>query len=141
MMNDYFTAEEKQQLEDELNSLEWTYTVTFTLPVDSPSIGDIWMLSIKACERLTKKDVAAVYCLFVCINSDERSWERPHVHGLVRTSLTPAQVKSCFHAKETWVHPFTRKHPGDWIGYVVKQAIRETQLHNMENSYATIQTR
>jgi hypothetical protein len=131
-MNDYYTPEEIEKLEQDMRKVDWTYTITPTLPVDSPSIGDMWLRNIEGVERLKKLDRDATYSLFVCVNKEEQSWKRPHSHGLIHTRLSLLKVKSCFYLKETQVKPYTKEGPGDWIRYTTTQAIRDTHLHNME---------
>lgn len=138
MENDYYTRYELEALQAELRAHTWTHTLTFTLPVDSPSMGDMWEHGTKGVERLLRKDPNAQFSIFVCVNREEEGWQRPHLHGLVNTVLEPDKVASCFYRKETLVRPYRAETKGDWIVYVTRQAIRDTHLHNMEGSYATI---
>ena len=138
MINDYYTRYELEALQAQIRGNTWTHTLTFTLPVDSPSMGDMWDHAQKGTERLLQKDRNARFSIFVCVNRDRLSCKRPHLHGLVSTVLEPKQVASCFYRKETLVLPYRADGQGDWIAYVTGQAIRDTHLHNMEGSYATI---
>jgi hypothetical protein len=132
MMSDYYKQEEIELLEKPIRSIDWSYTITPTIDVDSPSIGDVWLRCQEGVDRLLKLDKSAVYCLFVCVNKEETSWKRPHAHGLIKTRLPLSKVKACFFLKQTHIRPYTKKGPGDWIGYTTGQAIRDTQLTNME---------
>lgn len=137
-MNDYYSIDEILEQEEVIRAYEWSYTLTATLPIDSPSVGDLWMKAQEWIDNLLQHDSDALYCIAVCINKDSES-KRPHLHGLVKTIRKETIVKACF-TKNTKVKRYTPAVvpgvPPDFIRYTTEQAIRDTYLQNMEMSYA-----
>lgn len=129
-MNDYLREEERIEIEDRVRSVDdWTYTITTTLAEDDVSLAQIWMMNQKGIDRLVQNDARAVYVLFTCINRDSPR-QRPHGHGLVRTTLPLWKVQRWFWGYGARVKPVVDAE--GWLDYCTSQAIRDTTLHNIQ---------
>jgi hypothetical protein len=127
---------EISEVSEGLQNHPWNRSLTVGVagPVASP--GDVWESVRKGLAKLNKRDPNARYAVWVCTNiKDDGSEGRPHAHGVLQTSLTQGQIRSCFYSFGD--NSFDTKSIGDrddlerWVKYFLPQALRGSDSTNV----------
>lgn len=113
--------------EQQLTQYQWNYSVTSGVAGDEVTLGDVWMSAQRSIELLKKNDKEVKYFLAVCKNSREG---RPHLHGVIQTTLKEYQLKACFYS----YHSYTAREIKDlqgWLSYMMPQVVEDCYLTNI----------
>lgn len=125
----YIRDGELSEIEQRVNAVEsWTYSITTTLAQDGLSLGDVYTHHLKGIDKLVRNDAQVRYVLFTCINKDSPR-QRPHGHGLIRTTLPEWKVQKLFWGYGTTIRPVYDLQR--WLDYCTSQAVSTTTLLNI----------
>jgi hypothetical protein len=113
--------------EQQLTQHQWNYSVTSGVAGDEVTLGDVWMSMQRSIQLLEKNDREAKYFLAVCKNGEEG---RPHLHGLIYTTLKEYKLKACFYG----YHSYKARPIEDvrgWLSYMMPQVVEDCFLSNI----------
>jgi hypothetical protein len=103
----------EEELEEVYSGKEWKLFFTGTLAGEDVTQGAVFLALSGFAGRLLQEDGSADFILWLCQRQDA-----PHVHGVIRTSLSPRAVNRLWKGGLACTRPFRPDLGGSLLSYI-----------------------
>jgi hypothetical protein len=134
--NDYkrLTEYDKSKIATELQNHRWSHAIT--IHAREPTWGSLWLSITEAFDRLRIDGAELKYWV---IGARGYVTDKPHYHGIIYYErIARRQFNRCFRGvnSPSLVPLYELGNGTDgWLGYVLKQALTDTTITNLEGDY------